>query len=162
MQVRYQIVIITLMSICIIVIGCGTKHCCQSEDFTEVLSGLHYVGELVTADSGPEIIVQSELPPTLEAGKRYVLHIDFKATTEEVALVLLPERLAHLGFKIISQPRSPDDFAVPDHGGSLWQIEIQKECCYARLYNRVHDTLYRSRDNWPAGSRDDYILEILE
>lgn len=136
---------------------------CSMEEFAAVFDGFQFVGELSDGETIPLPVPSSEVlpfPRSMRRGGRYVFHSLGQVTTEQMAIVVLPTRLGAVHFSILDKPQSPDDFAVQNFGGPLWEIRFLKGECRGRLYNRTNRRLYESRRMWPPGSQDDYILEI--
>ncbi|GEM_PF-1533072 len=152
---------VTVGSMLLLASSCAPS-ICSPDDIRSALRDFVYVGAFAVDGQsiprhGSEFVA---FPSAFRGGIRYVFHTTAKVTTEHIAIVTLPERLRATHFTIIDQPRNPGDFAIPNHGGPIWEIRFSKGGCRGRIYNRVDDSLYASRSNWPSGSQDDYILEI--
>jgi len=58
-----------------------------------------------------------------------------------------PERLSSIGARVISAPKSPDDFIDLIIGGPLFVVEFEKDGHQGKIFNRVH-TSEKSSENW--------------
>jgi hypothetical protein len=149
----------------ILAVATGCRTPCSSDELKSVFRDFAYVGVFPKTDAyplSPHGAGALPLPGSLDHGARYVFHTNTRITTEQVAMTILPQRLKEAGFSVLDAPRNAGDFGVPNHGGPIWEIRFSKGYCKGRIYNRVDDALYASRDGWPSAAMDDYIVEVEE
>lgn len=155
-------VVLCVGALLLLASGCAPQ-ACTADEFKVVFSDFAYVG-MFAADKKHPIPPHGNdslsMPHLIRPGYQYVFHATTRLTTDRVAIVVFPERLRAANFSVLEQPRNPGDFAVPNHGGPIWEIRFANGSCKGRIYNRIDDALFVSRRNWPTASQDDYILEI--
>lgn len=159
-----QLAAISIAALLLLASGCAPKGC-RADEIKIVFSDFAYVGMFASVKDHPIPSHGDEsilMPSLIRPGYKYLFHATTMVTTDRIAIVVLPERLRAAHFSILEQPRNPGDFAVPNHGGPLWEIRFAKGSCKGRIYNRIDNALFASRRSWPTGSKDDYILEIEE
>ncbi|MEJ1934336.1 hypothetical protein WDZ92_29415 [Nostoc sp. NIES-2111] len=153
---------ISVGALLLLVSGCAPKGC-ATDDIKIVFRDFSYVGMFAAVKDHPVPSHGDEslaMPSLIRPGYQYVFHTTTMVTTDRAAILVLPERLRAAHFSILEQPHDIGDFAVPNHGGPIWEIRFAKGSCKGRIYNRIDNALFASRPRWPTGSQDDYILEI--
>lgn len=136
---------------------------CSADWLRLALADFKYISEYAADPRKPiprHGTASQPLPKQLRTGFVYVFHTQERITTEEAALTLLPRKLRAAGVEILDGPKSSGEFAIPNSGGPLWNIRFRYQGCQGGLYNVVDPALYGSRNSWPAGSRDDYVLVL--
>jgi hypothetical protein len=107
---------------------------------------------------GFQLILTDDLPPnapiqTLEAstlrdrhpgdqflvpGRIYSFRKMTGAGNEELAITILPDRLAKFGAKVTKAPKTEKDFMYPFVGGPIFLIEFEKDGHHGTIFNRAH------------------------
>jgi hypothetical protein len=75
---------------------------------------------------------------TLVPGRVYVFRKTANTPNENLAMKVLPKRLAEIGAQVTKAPQSPKDFIYPFVGGPLFVIEFEKDRHHGTMFNRIH------------------------
>lgn len=142
--------------------SCGREASC-GRCISIVFSGFNYVDSYpTTAKSGTALDSRQPqpFPHLFKPGRTYVFEPNSPVTTEVTSITTLPRRLRECGATEIQAPQSPNDLAPLSLGGPVWEIRFVLGSCRGRITNRLNPALRESRRTWPAGSFDDYVLEL--
>ena len=115
-------------------------------------------GELDVDYISPHDITDLSRPSLLQIGVQYIFHYGGSTNNETLAIKVLPERLASLGFKVIKSPKSSADFSYPAFSGPLFSIHFSDGNHTGLIYNRVDNKLSGSH----TFKNEDYLLVILK
>lgn len=142
--------------------SCGRQEC-HADWARLALTDFTYVGADANDATQPIPRHGSQpqpVPPRFRRGVLYVFHAKDRVDTEEVALRLLPRKFQAAQVEILDAPQSAGEFAIPNSGGPRWNIRFRYGGCEGEVYNVLDPALYDSRSEWPAGSRDDYVVVL--
>jgi hypothetical protein len=149
-----------VLLLAVLLTSCGREAPC-GRCVSSVFSGFNYVDSYpTTAKSGTGSTRPQPFPHSFEPGTTYVFEPNSPVTTEVTAITTLPGRLRECGATEIKAPQSPNDLAPVSLGGPVWEIRFVLGSCRGRITNRLNPALRESRRTWPAGSFDDYALEL--
>lgn len=147
----------------VLMIGCNPQGPRGSHTLVTVLDDLMFVAATDRLPaSGPEPAVSMiPMPGKLEAGIFYVFQTRSRLTTEELVFRRLPMKLQSAGATIRFAPQSDADMTQPEGDGApLWSIVFELDGCRYLLQNSPNRLLAEKRKDWPAASRDNYLLSV--
>lgn len=140
--------------------SCGREVTCE-RCLSSVFAGFTLADNYpATEKSGTGSTRPQPFPQSFVPGKVYVFEPNTPMTTERASIVTLPSRLRECGAKTIEAPHTLNDLAPSSLGGPVWEIRFVLAHCRGRITNRLNPALRESRRDWPAGSFDDYVLEL--
>ncbi len=100
------------------------------------------------------------LPASLSTGHRYVFHFSGKLDSAKFTVFELPRRLHHVGFRVLSAPKSIDELPTVDPGDRSWSVTFEYAGTTAQISNALDLALFERGGLTPGGSFEMFILRL--